>query len=159
MEGVEHHLYLTSLGNADLFPHNQPNRFENRINPPIHLDPNKEYEIGLINCFYPKQYLGLAMNDYPCRIEIWAIAHVDESRLYKLHTYMPRTNIEVGDTSYMVSVINVELAEELKSNMKAEYSRYFSGDQFLTIMKRREGWSASFEVDNAAMTVISALYP
>ncbi len=30
----------------------------------------------------------------------------------------------------MVDVINIELAAELKSNMKTEYDRYFEGDQF-----------------------------
>ncbi len=119
---------LTSLGSINLYLRNKPHRFENKITPPIHLDPNKEYEVGLINCFYPKQFLGLMAGDYACRIKIWAIAHVDETRMYKLHTYTPRTSTEVSDTGYMVDVINVELAEKLKSNMKTEYDRYFEGD-------------------------------
>ncbi len=36
----------------------------------------------------------------------------------------------MGDTGYMVDVINIELAAELKNNMKTEYDRYFEGDQF-----------------------------
>ncbi len=130
MAGAEHYLYLISLGNTDLYSHNQPHRFENRITPPIHLDPNKEYEVGLINCFYPKQFLGLVAGDYACRIEMWAIVHVDKTCMYKLHTYTSRTSTEVGDTGYMVDVINIDFAEELKSNMKIEYDQYFEGDQY-----------------------------
>ncbi len=111
MPGAEHYLYLASLGNTDLYPLNQPHCFENRITPPIHLDPNKEYEVDLINCFYPKQFLGLVAGDYACKIEIWAIAHADQTRMYKLHTYTPRTSTEVGNTGYMVDVINIELPQ------------------------------------------------
>ncbi len=55
--------------------------------------------------------------DYACRIEIWAIAHADETCMYKLHTYTPRTSTEVGDTGYMVDVINIELAAELEKTI------------------------------------------
>ncbi len=74
--------------------------------------------------------MGLVAGDYACRIEMWAIVHVDETCMYKLHTYTSRTSTEVGDTGYMVDVINIDFVEELKSNMKIEYDQYFEGDQY-----------------------------
>lgn len=136
MEGAEHYLYLTSLGSTDLYPHNEPHRFENRITPAIHLNPNLDYEVGLINCFHPKKYLALVAGEYASRIEVWAIAHVDESRLYKLYTYTPRTSTEVGDTGYMVEIINAELSEELKGNLKGQYDRYFTSNQIFNYNER-----------------------
>ena len=36
----EHTVYLTSTGNLDIFPNNNPCEFVNRLSAPITLDPN-----------------------------------------------------------------------------------------------------------------------
>ena len=37
----EHTVYLTSTGNLDVFPNNNPCEFVNRLSVPITLDPNE----------------------------------------------------------------------------------------------------------------------
>ena len=49
MVGDEYYVYLINLGNSDVYPDNTPGQFENRLNPPLKLDPNKDYEAALIN--------------------------------------------------------------------------------------------------------------
>ena len=48
----EHTVYLTSTGNLDIFPNNNPCEFVNRLSAPITLDPKYEYEIGLVSYFF-----------------------------------------------------------------------------------------------------------
>ena len=38
----EHTVYLTSTGNIDIFPNNNPCEFVNRLSAPITLDPKYE---------------------------------------------------------------------------------------------------------------------
>ena len=51
----EHTVYLTSTGNIDIFPNNNPCEFVNRLSAPITLDPKYEYEIGLVSILYPNE--------------------------------------------------------------------------------------------------------
>ena len=132
MAGQDHYVYLSNLGNRDVFTDNSPSQFENRIVPPIQLDPNQDYEVGLLNCLYPKHYYGIPKNDYTSRIEVWAKAHADPNRSYLLYTYVPQSNIEAGDTRYMVDVLNLELAVNLQSSLKGQYARYFKTDEFFS---------------------------
>lgn len=135
MAGEEHYLYLTSLGNTNIFTNNTPNEFENRLEPHILLDPNKDYEVGLLKFHYPRSRICIPKHDYKSRIEIWgfAIPHASSSLIY---TYIPKTNIEVGDVKYMIDILNYELATELRRKMKKEYERYFSSDEFLAYDER-----------------------
>ena len=55
----DHIIYLTSSGNLDIYPENNPGRFINRLSSPIILDSNINYEVGLISILYPDQYYGI----------------------------------------------------------------------------------------------------
>ena len=48
----EYTIYLTSSGGLDIFPNNTPCKFINRLASPIILDPNYDYEIGLVSILY-----------------------------------------------------------------------------------------------------------
>ena len=130
MAGDEHYVYLTNLGNRDVHPDNTPGQFENRLNPPLHLDPNKDYEVALVNCLYPKTFYSIPKHDYSGRIEIWATAHVKPEHSYLLYTFLPQSNIEAGDTRYMIHVLNAELSIALKDSLRNQYSRYFKSESF-----------------------------
>ena len=58
----EHTIYLTSTGNLDIFPNNNPCRFINCLAAPITLDPNYDYEIGLVSILYPNEYYAIVGN-------------------------------------------------------------------------------------------------
>ena len=60
----EHTVYLTSTGNIDIFPNNNPCEFVNRLFAPITLDPKYEYEIGLVSILYPNDYYAIVGNQY-----------------------------------------------------------------------------------------------
>ena len=75
MADNEHYVYLTNLRNRDVYPDNTPGQFETRLNPSLKLDPNRDYEVALINCFYPKTFYSLPKQDFSACIEVWAIAH------------------------------------------------------------------------------------
>ena len=60
----EHTIYLTSTGSLDIFPNNKPCRFINRLAAPITLDPNYDYEIGLVSILYPNEYYAIVGNQY-----------------------------------------------------------------------------------------------
>lgn len=131
MAGDEHYLYLTNLGNRDIYPNNKPHEFVNRLNPPLLLDPHKEYEVAIVNCLYPKTFYSIPKHDYSARIEIWANAHVYPEHSYLLYTFVPQTNVLAGDTRYMIHVINTDLSLALTNHLKTHYSHYFKGDKFL----------------------------
>lgn len=131
MVGDEHYLYLTNLGNRDIYPDNKPHQFVNRLNPPLLLDPNKEYEVAMVNCLYPKTFYSIPKHDFSSRIEIWANAHVQPEHSYLLYTFVPQTNILAGDTRYMIHAINTDLSLALTQHLKNHYTHYFKGDKFL----------------------------
>ena len=141
MAGEEHYIYLSSLGNRDIYPENTPNQFENRLEPPIQLDPNKDYEVGMLNCLYPKVFYALPKHDFASRIEMWVKIHSNPSQPYLLYTYVPRSNIQVGDTKYMLNILNKEMSialrnamrkESVRNAMKMEFSHYFKSNEFFT---------------------------
>lgn len=135
MAGEEHYIYLSSLGNTDIFPNNTPNEFENRITPHIIFNPNKDYEVGLAKIFYPRSRICIAKHDYKSRIEVWGQA-ITTSRPYLICTFTPKTNIEVGNVKYMIDILNYELASELREKLKNKYEYYFPTDDFFTYDER-----------------------
>ena len=60
----EHTIYLTSTGSLDIFPNNKPGRFINHLAAPITLDPNYDYEIGLVSILYPNEFYAIVGNQY-----------------------------------------------------------------------------------------------
>ena len=85
MAGEEHYVYLSSLGNRDIYQGNDPSQSENRIDPPIQVDPNRDYEVGMVNCLYPKVFYANPKHDYESRIEIWVKDHSNPRRPYLLY--------------------------------------------------------------------------
>lgn len=140
MAGEEHYVYLTSLGNRDIFSNNTPNAFENRLEPHILLDPNKDYEVALVKAHYPRMRICIPRGDYKSRIEVWGqMAATPDSPSPSstlICTYIPKTDIEVGDVKYMIDILNNELAIELREKMKTKYERYFPTDEFFAYDER-----------------------
>lgn len=141
MAGEEHYIYLSSLGNRDIYPGNVPNQFENRVDPPIQLHPDKEYEVGMLNCLYPKVFYALPKNDLESRIEIWVKIHSKPRQPYLLYTYVPQSNIQAGDVKYMLNILNKEMSvalrnamtmESVRNAMRTEISHYFASNDFFT---------------------------
>ena len=67
----EHTVYLTSRGNLDIFPNNNPCEFVNRLYAPITLDTKYEYEIGLVYILYPNEYYAIVGNQYKNKITFY----------------------------------------------------------------------------------------
>lgn len=133
----EYYLYLCNLGNRDVYRDNVPSQFQNRITPPISLDANTDYEVGLVNCLYPRKYYGISKLDHECRIEVWVKPHHGEQSPYMLLTFLPMTNIKKGDTKFIVDNINAELGMQLKQTLETEYEGYFKdGGEFLVYDKQ-----------------------
>ena len=126
MAGDEHYIYLTNLGNRDVYPDDTLGQFENRLNSPLKLDPNKDYEVALINCFYPKTFYSLPKQDFSALIEVWATAHAAPAHSYLLYTFLSQTNIE-ADVRYMIHIINEELTIAFQNHLKSQYPQYFKG--------------------------------
>ena len=135
----EHYIYLTNLANTDIYEDNTPTCFQNRLHPPIQLNPDKDYEVGLINCFYPKNYYGICRNDHESRIEVWATRSANRKEPFLLCTYVPLTDIEAGDTQYLVDIINKELSQTLGDALQGQdFKKYFKRKVFFQYEKRRQ---------------------
>ena len=135
----EHYIYLTNLANRDIYEDNTPCCFQNRLNPPIQLNPDKDYEVGLINCFYPKNYYGICSNDQESRIEVWATARGHQGEPFLLCSYVPLTNIEAGDTQYLVDIINKELSQVLGNALQGQnLKKYFKRKIFFQYERRSQ---------------------
>lgn len=137
MAGEEHYIYLSSLGNRDIFKENTPNAFQNRIDPHIVLDPNRDYEVALIKANYPRTRICIPKHDYKSRIEVWGRLF-DDSHSSLIYTYIPKTDIEIGDVKYMLDVLNYEIASELRGKFKKKYENYFpDNDEFFAYNESR----------------------
>ena len=102
----EHYLYLTNLGDRDVFPDNKPSRFKNRIQPPINLNPDIKYEVGLVSCLFPQNYNCLSNNDPEGCITIMGQYRNRDFvilRDFIVHRYTPQMDIEAGDINYIVT--------------------------------------------------------
>ena len=141
----ELHIYLTNLGNSDVYPLNTPSKFENRINPPIQLNAGGEYEIGLVNCLLPKTHLGIEKYDQNAKIDLWAQSEnvkgkIDENNivLYNvnnvrhIHRYIPQSDIEAGDIAHLVEIVNNEMLKVFRESKKISISRYLKKNKILS---------------------------
>lgn len=130
MSGTDQFVYLCNLGNRDIYSNNSPSEFTNRVVPPIQLDPAVDYEVGMINCLYPKQFYSVTQGDYDCRVELWVNAHHSPLHSYLLYTVLPRMDITSGDTNYLVERLHITLEAQLRSALKNDYDRYFERSEF-----------------------------
>ena len=71
----EHTIYLTSTGNLDIFPNNNPCSLINYLAAPITLDPNYDYEIGLVSILYPNEYYAIVGNQYKNKLTFFTKFH------------------------------------------------------------------------------------
>ena len=98
-------VYLTSTGNIDIFPNNNPCEFVNRLSAPITLDPKYEYEIGLVSILY--EYYAIVGNQYKNKITFYT----KYCEIPKIHTYsyIIKNNILAGDIERLLYCINNEI--------------------------------------------------
>ena len=64
-------IHLASNGSARLHPDNHSSAFTNVLSEPIHLDPNENYEVALVNIHMPKEYYIISKEDPDFFIEIY----------------------------------------------------------------------------------------
>ena len=120
----EHTVYLTSTGNIDIFPNNNPCEFVNRLSAPITLDPKYEYEIGLVSILYPNEYYAIVGNQYKNKITFYT----KYREIPKIHTYsyIIKNNILAGDIERLLYCINNEIKLRLMVYFDVHYASVFS---------------------------------
>ena len=99
----EHSIYLTSTGNLDIFPNNNPCRFINRLAAPITLDPNYDYEIGLVSILYPNEYYAIVGNQYKNKLTFYTKFHTI-SKIQK-YSYTLQNSILAGDIEKLIYLL------------------------------------------------------
>ena len=125
----EHTVYLTSTGNLDVFPNNNPCEFVNRLSVPITLDPNYEYEIGLVSILYPNEYYAIVGNQYKNKITFYT-KYREISKIHK-YSYIIKNNILAGDIERLIYCINNEIKLRLMVYFDVHYAKVFGkGDIF-----------------------------
>ena len=124
------YIYLSSIASGNTFPDNTSSEFENRILP-VHLDPNREYEVGLSNILFPKYFYCIRGGDPNCGIDFYGrIKQSDfDDYDYKLYTYLPERNmISNFSEKNIVSIargINSQMMRELQVILGASYKDFF----------------------------------
>ena len=125
----EHTIYLTSTGNLDTFPNNNPCRFINRLAAPITLDPNYDYELGLVSILYPNEYYAVVGNQYKNKLTFYTKFH-EISKLQK-YSYTLQNSILAGDIEKLIYSINNEVKLRLMVYYDLRYAKVFGrGDIF-----------------------------
>ena len=135
----EHTVYLTSAGNLDVFPNNNPCEFVNRLSVPITLDPNYEYEIGLVSILYPNEYYAIVGNQYKNKITFYT----KYCEIAKIHTYsyIIKNDILSGDIERLLYCINNEIKLRLMVYFDVHYAKVFGRGEifYWDKYKRRVG--------------------
>lgn len=134
--GEEHLLYFSSNGDLDFYPKNEPSAFENKIRPQIFLDPNKEYELALVNCLYPQKFLCVKGGSLENSIEVYGSLASSPNSVALLCTFVPLDDIESGDVEYMVRVLDSSINYDLKSFFGSKYEDYIADGKILTYNKK-----------------------
>ena len=125
----EHTIYLTSTGNLDIFPNNNPCEFINRLAVPITLDPNYDYEIGLVSILYPNEYYAIVGNQYKNKLTFYTKFR-EISKLQK-YSYTIQNSILAGDVERLIYSINNEIKLRLMVYYDLNYAKVFGrGDIF-----------------------------
>ena len=122
-------IYLTSTGNLDIFPNNNPCRFINRLAAPITLDPNYDYEIGLVSIVYLNEYYAVVGNQYKNKLTFFTKFH-EISKIQK-YSYTLKNSILAGDIEKLIYSINNEVKLRLMAYYDIRYVKVFGrGDIF-----------------------------
>ena len=113
----------------DIFPNNKPCRFINRLAAPITLDPNYDYEIGLVSILYPNEYYAILGNQYKNTLTFFTkMYEVPDTEKY---AYTLQNNIPAGDIENLIYSINNEIKLRLMGYYDRNYAQIFGrGDVF-----------------------------
>ena len=122
----DHIIYLTSSGNQDLFPTNNPGRFVNRLSSPIILDNNINYEIGLISILYPDQYYAILANDDEYALTLFTEQSGVETHALKVEIGQ---NVLAGDIGKIVKIVNNNLISYMKAHYHTFYPHLFAKNE------------------------------
>ena len=125
----EHTIYLTSTGSLDIFPENNACKFINRLASPINLDPNYDYEIGLVSILYPNDYYAIIGHQYKNSISF--ITQLKGNKGLSRFTYVIQNNILAGDIKNLIQVINNELILRLAIYYDRNYTTLFPTNKIL----------------------------
>ena len=60
---ADHTIYLSSSACSEVYANNSPSGFTNRLNTPINLNSNIEYEMGLVSMLYPSRYYAIGTTE------------------------------------------------------------------------------------------------
>ena len=100
-------IYLTSSGSLDIFPNNKPCCFVNRLAAPITLDPNYDYEIGLVSILYPNEYHAILGHQYKNGITLYTKMKGSDD-ITKFNCIL-RNNIPAGNIENLIYCTNNEM--------------------------------------------------
>lgn len=99
----EHILYLTSA-HTPSHPNNTPSHFTNTLYSPILLPSNIRFQIGVLNCLYPKSYNILLVNDENSSI----LLYNQEEEVIETFT-LPRNIVNGEDVEEIIELLNCPL--------------------------------------------------
>ena len=123
----DHIVYLTSSGNLDIFPNNNPGRFINRLSNPIILDNNINYEVGLISILYPDQYYGIlaGVDSFDMEVSTQQKGKKDADRL----TIQLKQHILAGNLENTVKIVNDTLMQMMEAHYHGIFHALFPKDE------------------------------
>ena len=110
--GKDHTIVLSSLANLDLHPSNSAGSFTNILQHPISLNPNKEYEVALMDVFLPREIYPIKAFDKDCTLSI-SVYHVYDE-YYRYCIYQPKKGLMTGDIPFIVNSINEDITREIQ---------------------------------------------
>lgn len=119
----EQTIYISSSACVDIYNDNTVDRFTNRLSSPITLNPNIEYEMGLVSILYPSEYYAIDSNEESMFVTILTKTP-KEGIMARLYTYKCGKNILAGDIENIISTINEELLSELSELFSKNYRKY-----------------------------------
>ena len=112
-----------------IFPDNHPGRFVNHLAAPIMLDPNYEYEIGLVSILYPNEYYAIVGNQYKNTLTFYNKMKVSPD--IEKFSYTLQNNIPAGDIENLIYCINNELKLRLIAYYDKNYGKFFKRGSIL----------------------------
>ena len=93
------------------------------------MDPNYEYEIGLVSILYPNEYYAIVGNQYKNGITFYT-KYREISKIHK-YSYIIKNNILAGDIERLIYCINNEIKLRLMVYFDVHYAKVFGrGDIF-----------------------------
>ena len=110
-------IYLTSLGSTDIYPENRPTAFTNELPSPLVLDPNKNYEVGLLSMLCPEKFPVIVKGNSSYSIKVTVTSPQSKWHHY---TYTPRRNII---SHQMIDIVR-SLNDDMMSWLKIYLSNY-----------------------------------